>query len=334
MRLALLILSLLGCKKTPDVPPGRFSGVGVLTADAQAINVFGGATSTASSGPLADAWRYELGSDTWIPLSDMPDESLRGVAARQGDTVTVFGGSTTAWDEHDWLWQYDLGSDAWSTVEAADGPGARFKHAAALQESTLWLGGGRNNDGDGEVIFGDLWTLDLTTRTWSEVASTGGPAGIHRHAMAWDDQRELIWVHGGFQPPADDPSAEPARSDRMWTIDPDDGSWTERRWTGDGPPIRASHALAVTDGGIVVWGGNASDTSTWRYHPEDETWEEATGAAPLARDAMVTDVTGDGGTLVLVGGDPVSEEVDDFVMDVWTLDLDSLVWTELRGISG
>ncbi len=75
--------------------------------------------------------------------------------------------------------------------------------------------------------------------------------------MAWDSARELFWVHGGFQPPATDATAEPERSDRMWTIDPVSGVWTERTWSGDGPPIRASHALAVTEAGIVVWGGNA-----------------------------------------------------------------------------
>jgi len=332
MRFALLLLPLLACNKTSSEPAGRFSGVGTLTADDAAITVFGGATSTGSDGPLADAWRYELAIDTWTALGDMPDESLRGVAAREGDTVTVFGGSTTGWGEHAWLWQYDQVSDAWSTLEA-EGPEPRFKHAAALHDGTLWMIGGRNNDGETEVIYGDCWTFELSSQTWTEVAATGGPVGIHRHAMAWDSARELFWVHGGFQPPAADPTAEPERSDRMWTIDPAAGAWTERTWSGDGPPIRASHALAVTEAGIVVWGGNASDTSTWRYDPEAETWAESTSAAPLARDAMVTDVTSDGGTLVLVGGDPVSEDVPDFVMDVWTLDLGSLVWTELREIS-
>ena len=53
---------------------------------------------------------------------------------------------------------------------------------------------------------------------------------------------------------------------------------------------------------------------------------------PAKRDAFIADVSSDGGTLWLLGGDPVSEEVPDFVMDVWTLDLASMAWTEVRGV--
>jgi hypothetical protein len=56
------------------------------------------------------------------------------------------------------------------------------------------------------------------------------------------------------------------------------------------------------------------------------------GPPPLARDAFVYGLGLDGRSLRILGGDPVSEEVPNFVSDLWTLDLDAQAWTENLGI--
>ena len=332
----LVALGLLGaCKdkgEGTDEPAGRFAAVGAMTPDDAAMIWVGGATSTAADGPLTEAWRYDLADDTWTALEAPPDATVRGVAAYYEGSLVTFGGSTSGWTEQDWLWRWEDNAGFWEPLSAT-GPEPRFKHAAALAGDTLYLTGGRNNDGADEVFYGDLWALDLDGMTWTELPGSGGPAGLHRHEMVWDEARGLLWVHAGFQPPADDPSGEPVRSDRTWTIDPETGVWTEVSWTGDGPPIRASHSAVMTDQGLLVWGGNASDQSVWVFDPEASTWtEHASSPAPLARDSQVTGVSSDGQTMVIVGGDPVSEEVPDFVADVWSLDVGTMTWTELRGI--
>lgn len=329
-----LPLLLVACKggDGPSEPPGRFSGMGALTADETAFLWAGGATSVGTNGPLGDAWRYDLAEGTWTPLADLPEPTLRGVAAVREGELVLFGGSTTGWSDHAWLFKHDDNSDTWEDL-GSSGPSPRFKHAGTVRDDTLYISGGRNNDGESDVFYADLWALDLDAMTWSEVATTGGPAGIHRHELAWDAARGVFWVHAGFQPPVDDATAEPERSDRLWTIDPDTWTWEEQTWSGEGPPIRASHAMVPTSRGLVVWGGSAGDTSTWVYAPEAGTWtEHAHEVAPLSRDAFSYDLTSDESALYLVGGDPVSEEVPDFVADVWRLDLDDMSWTELEGI--
>ncbi len=53
-------------------------------------------------------------------------------------------------------------------------------------------------------------------------------------------------------------------------------------------------------------------------------------SAPVARDAQAHDVTADGSKLIMVCGDPLIEDrVDDYVCDVWQLDLATGEWQEL-----
>ena len=153
------------------------------------------------------------------------------------------------------------------------------------------------------------------------MSTTGGPGPIYRQAMAWDSSRRVIWVHGGYD-------ASDSRRDWFWQLSVDTLEWTELDITS-APPLRASHTMVVTPAGILVWGGNASDTAIWLYDPEADSWSSSDPApAPLARDAQVADISADGLHIWLVGGDPVSEDVPDFVSDVWHLDVASLSWEE------
>jgi hypothetical protein len=130
-------------------------------------------------------------------------------------------------------------------------------------------------------------------------------------------------VHGGVD-------QDEERQDWLWTLDLDNRLWNRRSWEGEGPPVRASHTFVVTDRGLLVWGGNASDTASWLFDVENSTWTERDmEPAPLARDAQVADLHQNGDTLYLIGGDPVSEEVPDFVADVWSMDVASGEWREI-----
>ena len=322
-----MLLLLLACSHAPTTPEGRYSPQGAV--DEGALWMAGGASSTASDGPLGDAWRYDLDQGTWDRRADPPAPFLRSAGVRDGAEVSFFGGSTTGFVDLDTLWRWDTEQDRWSEIQAA-GPAARFKHASALAEGELLVLGGRNDDGAQEILYGDLWAFDPTTVSWREIPTSGGPWAIQRHVIAWDPDRQVLWVHGGYQPPAGDPEGGLARSDRLWSIDLEDGAWTEWSWTGDGPPARASHLLAVVGGALVVWGGNGTDTSAWSFDPEAAVWtEHPASPAPIARDGFLADLAPDGATIWLAGGDPVSTEVPNFVMDVWRLDTASWSWTEL-----
>ena len=76
---------------------------------------------------------------------------------------------------------------------------------------------------------------------------------------------------------------------------------------------------------ISTWRGW---TRLWRSRP----LPRPRAPAPLARDAFIYDLSPDGRKLYMLGGDPVSEEVPNFVADLWVLDLDAQSWTERIGL--
>jgi hypothetical protein len=298
--------------------------MGLLDAEGRALIWAGGGTE---SGFVDTSWRYDLEEGTWEPLSDLPLPLLRSAPVRHGDFLHMAAGTTSGRVEVDRLLRLDLVSGEWEDLEADGGPAARYKHMAVAMDEEMVLIGGKYDDEEPAVIFGDVWRLDVDALSWTEQPTTGGPEGIYRHAMAMDPERGLIWVQGGFD-------AEETRSDWLWSLDPETWEWTRHEWEGEGPPVRASHALVVIDEGLLIWGGNFADESAWIYAPETEQWTEwALDPAPLARDAFIYDLSPDGRQLYLLGGDPVSEDVPNFVADIWVLDIDSQTWIEREGIA-
>ena len=270
-----------------------------------------------------------------------------------GPAFYVFGGSTTGWVESARLYRYDIAADSWTLLDDGSGPAPRFKHASALVDGEVWVHGGRDNDGETEVIHSDLWAWRVDGGGWREVETSGNPGPMHRHAVVWDGPRNLLWVHAGFQPEpdaGDTGGADIVRTDGLWVLDLDTLEWLEVPSGDEGPPIRASHLATLAGAQLLVWGGHGTDEQVWAYEPGDSTDSGATGTwtghdaspRPLARDAMVTGTiwSEDGAVVWLAGGDPASEDVPNFVMDVWKLDASGIAgpdatspaWTEVIGI--
>jgi len=291
-------------------PAGRFSAVGALDA-ADRFTVYGGGLTQGDSFvPTAEVWRLDLATLAWTALPDLPTPLGRATLA--GDWIA--GGSTTGWTETDTLWQVN-GDSVIAT--GLTGPGGRHKSMSLLIDGQMWLFGGKSDDQE-TLIHGDIWRTD--GQSWTEVSTHDGPAGMYRHAMAWDADRRLAWLHAGYD-------GTDTRTDWLWSLDVDTGSWTQHDPVA-APPARASHTLVTHEGKLHAWGGHATDTSLWSFDPEASTWTEYPAAlAPLPRDAQVADLAEDG-SLWLIGGDPVDEGTPDFVIDVWSLDLASATWTE------
>lgn len=253
----------LGCKDKGDTgPAGRFAAMGQLIDNDGAMAIVGGAVSTAAQGPLRETWRLSLRDWTWSKGPTPPFATCRGITARLGDELHIFGGSTTGWDEHaaHWRWQT---ADGEISTEVDDGPGPRFKHASAVDDdgARFFVLGGRNNDTGEDVYFADLWSW-TEAQGWTLLPTTGGPHGLHRHVMVWDPDRQLLWVHAGFQPPREDPGGVPVRSDRLWTLDPRPG--TGRSKPGPATAHPSGPATACRWSMTGWWSGVAARATTAR----------------------------------------------------------------------
>ncbi|MCB9777890.1 MAG: hypothetical protein H6742_04950 [Alphaproteobacteria bacterium] len=315
-----------GGKDEATAPTGRYSAVGGLDRAGEWLYVVGGGDA---DGILQDAWRLQVATGTWEPLSEPPLPMLRGTATPDGsDGLVVFGGEGPGYEDLSRLWRWDLAADAWEEV-ADEGPSVRKKHAATWVDGALWMSGGEHNDDDPDVIRDDAWRW-VDGAGWSLVEEGAGPGAAYRHGLAWDVEHQRLWHHAGYD-------ATDTRVDWLWSREADD-SWVQWSFT-DGAPKRASHAFYVAPDGACglsgptpfAWGGHATDQDLWCFDAATSSWVglPPPGEAPLPRDAMVTDLAPDGRTLVLACGDPASEDVPDFVCDAWTLDVVTGAWTEL-----
>ncbi len=318
-----------GCGPAP-APVGRYSAVGGVGPDGRYLYVAGGGSA---DGVLSDAWRFDLAERAWEQLDDLPRPMLRGTATLIGHDLWVFGGEDGAFSDTADLWRWDLDADTWESVDpSGDWPAPRKKHQAVAIDGRVLVHGGQQNDGDPDVILGDLWTWEPGIRQWTERATTAGPTGSWRQGLAYAPDTGTVWLQGGYD-------GDNVRTDWLWSLDVDTWTWRQQLWTGEGPPVRASHVMGAFDGGLrggsgswlAIWGGSASDTDAWLFDPAAGSWTDlgAEGAHPLARDAQVSGLSPDGRTLTLACGDPVSDAVPDFVCDVWSLDLVAGTWTEL-----
>ncbi len=304
----------------PEQPNFRYSHAGGLDESGRYLHVVGG-SGLGGKESRNNAWRYDLDQGGWERLSDPPAYVFRASWARGGQSAWVHGGAGADNADTDQLLEWDLDTDLWRVVEpVGELPSPRFKEAASWAGDRVVVYGGRSTEGEPHN-FGELWTFDPPTESWAELDHTDGPGALTRTALAWDEDRGRLWLQGGI----DD---ENERHGWLWWVDLETGVWTQATADGEGPGKRASHTLALIQGSLYVWGGNAQDEDVWVFDPDAGTWTAISAEGPAGRDAQVTGV-GDAG-FVVFGGDPYSDELPDFTNDLWSFDTGSQTWTRLE----
>ena len=337
LRLTALPLALLcACTapaETREVQPdGRYSAVGVLDADQRNFIVIGG---DGPRGVVDDVLSFSLQSRRWTQRTPWPETTVRGTAVRHGEDIWVFGGSTRGWGELATLHRFGPNTDdSPETLPAREPwPAARYKHAAVLAGDTMWVLGGKNNDGDEPVIHSDLWAWDVRERSWHLQPTDEGPGGIYRQGMVHDAARDVLWIHGGYD-------QEEQRRDWLWKLDLQTARWERVTWEGEGPGRRASHTLAMLDrgpaapegDGVLLWGGHDHDVELWLFDIEARRWRvlpNAGPASPTARDAQVAEITADGRELLVLCGDVLDGSPSGPVCDAWKFEFEISSWQRL-----
>jgi hypothetical protein len=324
MKYAICLFSLLAACTDDPRPVGRYSHIGLLDTATNRLHIAGGSDLETF---FVDAWSFDLDNLTWKTEAPIPQATHRSIAVSSGPSQgLVFGGTTWEDAETNDLFAWNLQDGSWNSTPGPDSPipAPRYKHAAAWDGARLWIMGGRENDTESPIVFDELWSKN-GEEEWVSHPMTNGPGPLFRQGMAWDSENGKLWVYGGI----DD---ENVRSDALFSYDPETQIWENGEVIGSAPLQKASHSLVWTNGGLIAWGGHATDTASWRYDIAANTWTERdTTPAPTARDAQVTALSDDGATLYIVGGDNFAEEAtEDFLSDVWSMDTASGEWTQLK----
>ncbi len=178
------------------------------------------------------------------------------------------------------------------------------------------------------VPYGDTWAYDLNTNTWENRDPNPAPSPRFVHAMAYEEEADLVLLYGGWTGTA--PSSE------TWAYDYETNTWTNL--TPASAPTAATYvdmAYDAESGVTILFGGGRLSThtaqrnETWAYDLDQNMWTQRSPAdSPIARatnGVMAYDPAAD--RVVLFGGLA-------FLDDTWEYDYNADVWTRTSPEAG
>ncbi|MBK9644635.1 MAG: hypothetical protein IPO67_05715 [Deltaproteobacteria bacterium] len=218
----------------------------------------------------------------------------------------------------------------------------------AARGQLFLYGGNSSTNGASFTPLSDLWSFDLTNKTWTLLQEDAGPGERLFHSAAISPDERTLYVYGGGDERA---FTGPFFGD-LWALDLDSMTWTE---LSDGredeaPAARIWAGLHGLDGQVLLWAGHddgklGNTNELWTFDLGAGAWTAVTmgdtlnsGAngfcdfpadfvtpdldAPERRNAMVSALDGDGKLWTFGGKTDCG-----IINDVWSLELGSLAWT-------
>jgi hypothetical protein len=340
-------LALAGCESSDD---GSASAGDASSGDT------GGAGSDAGSGDASegsDADGEGTEEDSVFEVECPPKDAVRpnalaemdGVWDPIGKRMVFFGGDggfpiqcSSNPDPKGATWAYDPVCEVWTLYPTAKGPSARTRHSAVYdsQEHRMIVFGGRYRvPGTTEpyTLYDEVWAFDLTTNTWSEIATTGtGPSPRWSAAAIYVPKAHMLLVSTG-NVGTSATTYSPAKD--TFALNLGTGAWM--KVGAEGPDARlfaaatydaARHRMLLFGGTTAFFGPMRNDV--WAYDIATAKWTNLNGGlgtAPLRRfwARMLYDGARD--RVVLMGGH------DDTSLgnrnDLWVFDLASNEWDEV-----
>jgi hypothetical protein len=220
-------------------------------------------------------------------------------------------------------------SAIWTPLSpSGPGPSAREDHTWTVDSAggTAYLFGGRN----GSRAHEDLWTFDLATDTWRDLAPDGpGPQARFGHEAVWVDGRGRVVFAGQA-------SATEFFND-LWLFDPTANRWTQLPSGGATPVPRYGSCSAIgPDGRLWISHGFTEDgtrfADTRAYDFEAGTWSDVTPSGQLPVERCLHGCWfADDGRFVLYAGQTTGVEA---LADLWALSAPgsaSAAWAQLDG---
>ncbi len=300
---------------TARAPPlGSLGGSGFVADPSRSEAVLFGGTN--SSGANNGTWLYRESSDTWTKIPTLSAPSPRSDFGFAGDPTkeigVLFGGRSNATNNHvdaD-TWTYAFPTSTWTNVTHPTAPPARqaaaFAVAPSLGVGLLFGGWNQNFSGSGALIYGDAWSLNLTSFQWSRLSFASGPhpPPLQGARLSWDAARNQFELFGGCFP----------CTSVVWSYAPSTGTWTIASAFGAVPAPRGSSVWAYDPAQQrdVLFGGMGNVgplNDTYEFEAASGNWTAQTfGVHPLGRYAAAAtwmDVSTNESLLLTGGAGPM-----------------------------
>ncbi len=270
-------------------------------------------------------------TDRWAPMPGEP-AAARGGASWIADTphnrLVLFGGQRLAAGNLTPLndtWRFDLTTRTWEPLPTFGTlPPARYRHTAIYDapRHRMLIYGGLGSGG----YLADLWSLDLDTRTWTQIATTGlVPAARARHNAIYDLMRDRMVVFGGNE--------GTVMSDTLHALDLGTLTWSRLTPKLQAPTPRQAAGMAYQAGRdrIVLFGGQDASgilSDVWLFSFADSGWSKLnpSGLYPTPRYDVAAAFDSVSNALLVFGGSDNGQSYN----DVFSLSLSPpQVWSKL-----
>jgi hypothetical protein len=178
------------------------------------LYVFGG--DGGALGPLNDFWRFEIGANRWVDLTErsgalaIQPRELYGLTYDGHGHLYVFGGTIDGGGSYgrrlDDFWRYDLASGLWTDLTRASDsgivPGRHYYGQAADADGNFYVLGGYltpSNDSPPSLVMDDFWRYDATAASWARIDTSAAPGLLPRipYGMAYRPDANALVVFGG-----------------------------------------------------------------------------------------------------------------------------------------
>lgn len=262
-------------------PSPRNNASMVYDPIAHRLVIFGGRSS---KGDLNDLWTLDLNAMIWSQLqftnpTPEPRSTHNAVYDPTTHQLLIWSGRLGNVFYND-VWAFDLTEDSWSPLEPnGPKPNPRYGTAAIFDPLAGQLLNFAGFTDEGR--FGDTWTFDPATTTWTDLGLTAHPGRRCLHTASYDPLAHRMIIYGGQR--------SGALGD-LWALDLNSYIWTEL--TPISNPEGRTFPASVYDEHaqrfIIFGGGGANGLKygdTWAFDFATGAWEEIApaGATPIAR---------------------------------------------------
>lgn len=186
----------------PTVAPSAREGASLAWDPvASDLVLFGGLDTTGAY--LNDTWTFVHGSWSALGINGPAPRAFAGLAADPTSTgLVLFGGRTTA-SSQPFADTYRFTAGGWTRLSPAVSPVGRANPEMVLDPElgSVFLFGGFNGTGGGNVYYADTWTFNGTD--WGLLHPSGAPTARGAAGVAFDSHDGYVVLYGGAGATAD-----------------------------------------------------------------------------------------------------------------------------------